>query len=107
MITNFLKAKCTIQTKTATSGPLGETETWATEETRWCRRVSVDVATKTAYMQNNTIVTYKFVFDGTVALLLGQQRIIYQGKVYELVESAQHIEGKTVVMTVVMTNGGS
>lgn len=103
MITNFLKTKCTIQNKTSTTGAMGETEAWANGEIRWCRRISVDVMTRTAFMQNNTIVTDKFLFDGIVTLSLGKERILYQGKVYELVESAQHIEGKTVVMT----NGSS
>jgi len=82
MITNFLKTKCTIQDKTTVAGPLGETESWADRETRWCRRVSVGVATRIAYMQNNTVVTDKFLFDGLVSLSIGQQRIIYRGEIY-------------------------
>jgi hypothetical protein len=99
MITNFLKTKCTIQNKTSTTGAMGETEAWANGETRWCRRISVDVMTRTAFMQNNTIVTDKFLFDGIVTLSLGEQRILYQDVIYELAESAQHVEGKTIVMT--------
>jgi len=99
MLTNFLKTKCTIQTKEAVRDHLGENITWKDVNTLWCRKVSVDVKTRTAYMQLNTVVTDKFLLRGEVALNIGSHRIKIEGVIYELVESAQFIEGVTVVLT--------
>lgn len=99
MLTNFLKTKCTIQKKEATRDHLGENITWEDGDTLWCRKVSVDVKTRTAYMQLNTDVTDKFIFRGEVALNIGSHRIKIEDVIYELVESAQFIDGVTVVLT--------
>jgi len=98
MLTNLLKRKCTIQKKTVTSGPLGDTETWADVGSYWCRRISVDVQTRAAYQQLNTVVTDRFLFSGKVELNLGEHRIIYAGTTYELIETAQHLDNETTVM---------
>lgn len=97
MLTNFLKTKATIQIKTAIPSALGQMEEWDDVGSYWCRRMSVDVATKAAYQKLNTVITDKFIFRSILDLRLGQHRIIHKGKTYELVESAQHIEGNTTV----------
>ena len=60
--------------------------------------MSVDVSTRNTYMQNNTLVTDKFILWGIVELDLEKHRISYRNKIYTLAESAQHIEGVTTVM---------
>lgn len=105
MLTNFLKDKCTIQSKTTTHTALGDEESWDYGEEFWCRRISVDVQTKNAYMQNNTVVTDRFMFRGILDLRIGYHQIVYKDKTYELVESSQHIEGNTVVLTKEVLDG--
>jgi hypothetical protein len=99
MLTNFLKDKCTIQVNTITHSALGDTNSWSDEGEYYCRRVPVDVQTKAAYMQNNTVVTDKFIFSGELDLFIGKHRIVYHGKTYELAESALHLENSTSVLT--------
>lgn len=98
MNTNILKGKCRIYTKSTTTGALGNTETWTAGDYYWTRRIPVDVQTKTAYQQLNTVVTDKFLFDGTLELSLGQHRVYYGGKYYEMAESAMHHGGQTTVL---------
>ena len=98
MLTDLLKTKALVQVKTVTRGPLGQTEEWDDVDSYWCRRVSVDVATRAAYQQLHTVVTDKFIFGGILDLKLGQYRIIHDGKTYALAESAQYIEGNTTVL---------
>jgi len=97
-LTNTLKDKCTLQTKSVTSGALGDVETWSGTTTYWCRKVPVDVKTITAFMQLNTEVDCRFILGGELTIELGNHRIIHKGKTYELVTSAQDIEGNTSVL---------
>jgi hypothetical protein len=105
MLTNFLKDKCTIQSKTTTHTALGDEESWSDGDGFYCRRVPVDVQTKTAYMQKNTVVTDKFIFSGELNLMIGTHQIVYREKTYELVESAQHLENSTTVLVKEVING--
>ncbi len=105
MLTNFLKDKCTIQINEITYTALGNENNWSDGGEFYCRCIPIDVQTKTAYMQNNTTVTDKFIFAGELDLSIGNHRIIYKGKTYELVESAQHLENSTTVMTKEIING--
>ncbi len=98
MLTNFLRNKCTILEKEATLGPLGNVEMWSAVGSYWCRRIPVDVATRMAYMQNNTVVTDKFLFNAGIELKLGKHRIEFGGKVYELAESSMNHEGQVTVL---------
>ena len=99
MLTNILKRKATILEKSVVSGALGDTKTWASIGSFWTRKVSVGVSTRQAYMQNNTVVSDKFIFNGELDLRLGNHRIEYDGNTYELAESAMHQEGMTTVIT--------
>lgn len=105
MLTNFLKDKCTIQSCETTHAALGDAETWDYGEDYYCRRVPVDVQTKAAYMQKNTVVTDKFIFNGELDLRIGYHRIVYRGKTYELAESAIHLENSTTVLTKEVIDG--
>jgi len=98
MLSSFLRTKCTVQEKTTEAGHLGDSVTWADGDSYWCRRVSVDVATRNAYMQQGTVVTDKFFFSGTLELQFGQHRIVHDSKTFELVESAQHLDNTTIVL---------
>jgi hypothetical protein len=99
MITNILKQKCIILVKQSTQDALGETIEWEEVGEYWTRKVSIDVVTKTAYMQNNTVVTDKFIFDGELDLQLGKHQIQYDDETYDLAESSQFIEEITTVLT--------
>ena len=99
MITNYMRHKLTLQVRTATLGSSGEAVTWADVADYWCRRIPVDVATRLAYQQNNTQVTHKFLLGGEVEMKLGENRIVFDGTVYELQETAMHHEGHTTIMT--------
>lgn len=100
MLTNAMKAKALVEVKTSTRTSLGETASWDEVGSYWCRRVPVDVATKTAYQQQNTVVTDKFVFEGKVDLKYNINRLTYEGDLYNLIESAQFLEGSTIVLAV-------
>jgi len=99
MLTNVMRRKVTVQKRTVTTGALGDTETWANAGSYWTRRSSVDVVTRQAYMSNNTIVTDRFLLNGEIDLRIATHRLIYAGYIYQLVESARHVEGQTTVLT--------
>lgn len=97
-LTNILKDRVQIQLRTSTQGPGGEAVVWSPVETRYCRKIPLDVRTISQYQQLNTVVTDKFLFRGSVTIELGKYRLLHGGKVYEPVESAQHLADMTVVI---------
>ena len=98
MLSNILRDRVTIQLRTATQTALGETVVWSPVETRYGRKIPLDVKTIAQYQQLNTVVTDKFVFRGSVTIELGKHRLIQGGKTYEPMETAQEIDKNTVII---------
>ncbi len=98
MLSSILKDRISIQVKTSTPGPLGEEVVWSSVETRYARVIPLDVKTIAQYQQLNTQVTHKVVFRGAVTIDLGKHRLIYKGKAFVPIETAQELEGATIVV---------
>lgn len=93
-----LRDRVSIQVKTPTPGPLGETVVWKPVETRYAQVTPLDAKARAVYQQLQSEVSHKVIFRGSVSLSLGNNRILHGSKTYEPVEPAQEIEGATVVM---------
>ncbi|MBA7569927.1 hypothetical protein ES708_11669 [subsurface metagenome] len=93
-----LRDRVSIQVKTTTPGPLGETEVWKPVETRHAQVTPLDAKARAVYQQLQSEVSHKVIFRGSVSLSLGNNRLLWKDKTLEPVEPAQAIEGKTIVM---------
>lgn len=98
ILTNMLKDRVEIQVRVATLISTGETVVWKPVETRYARKVPLDVKTIAQYQQLNTVVTDKFIFRGSVTIELGKYRLIHGGKTYEPMATARALANTTIVM---------
>lgn len=95
---NVLKDRVTIQVKTTTQDAGGETVVWKPVETRYARVIPLDARARAVYMQMQSEVTHKIVFNKGISISLGNNRILHGSKTYELMEPPQIIDNATVVI---------
>ena len=97
-LANVLKDRVSIQVKTTTPGPLGETVVWKPVETRNARVIPLDAKARAVYQQLQSEVSHRIVMRGTVSLNLGLNRLLWKDKTLEPVEPPQNLNDTTVVM---------
>lgn len=94
---NVWKSKATVQVAESTIGALGPSVSWSTLGSYWCRKISLDSKTRQEFMKNETVITDKFLFQGSLPISIGANRIVYKGTTYEPQTTARHFEGLTEV----------
>ncbi len=97
-LANALKDRVTIQLRVATQTAMGETVVWVPVETRHARVVPLDAAARAVYMQMQSQVTHKILFNKGVSISLGNNRILHGDNTYEPVEPTQEIANCTTVI---------
>lgn len=93
-----LRDRVSIQVKTPTPGPLGETVVWKPVETRYAQVTPLDAKARAVYQQLQSEVSHRILMRGTVSLNLGLNRFLWGDKTLEPVEPPQNLNNTTVVM---------
>lgn len=98
MITNVFTDKCTLYLKVSTMSAKGEAVSWSEVASYWCKKMPVSVASRAVYQQLNTLITDRFLIDGTLTIGLGTHKIIYDSTTYEPQASAKYFNNITEVI---------
>ena len=93
-----LKDRVTVQTRTVTTGALGETETWADSGTYYARVIPLDAKARAAYQQLNSVVTHKVLLRRGPILAVGTHRFTWGSKTLVIVDPPQTIDQMTTVV---------
>ena len=95
---NILKDRVQIQLRVATQTATGETVVWKPVEKRHALVISLGVEARAVYMQMQSMVTHKILFNKGVSINLGNNRILHGDNTYEPVEPTQEIGHTSIVM---------
>jgi len=98
LISNALKDRVKLQSKTITQAALGQTVTWKPVDDFPARVVPLKPEARIAYQQLKSNVTHKVEFRKGVTISLGNYRMLWKDKTLEPVEPPQTIGAMTIVL---------
>jgi len=95
---NILKDRVQIQLRVATQTATGETVVWKPVEKRHALVISLGAEARAVYQQLQSQVSHKVVFEGSVDISLGDNRLLWGDKTLEPVEPVREIGHTSIVM---------